>query len=119
MATGLSPAVATPSMSFAVRPASARVLRAASACRPITDTSGILPSLVVSAAPTTAMERGFIGASGSGRLEQGKSDGAEGLEGDLERHVELQRFGGLRATDDIGHHPRPLGQFHHGDGMRS
>src|SRR5271169_1984610 len=109
MATGLSPAVATPSISFAVSPASARVLRAASACKPITDTSGILPSLVVSAAPTTAMERGFIGASGSGRLEEGKGDGAEGLEGHLDGHVQLQSLGGLRATDDVGHHAGTFG----------
>src|ERR1700751_950321 len=104
-------------MSDGFRPASAMALRAASACRPITDTSGILPSLVVSAAPTTAMDPGFIG-SGLRGLEEGQGDGPEALERDLQGHVELQRLGRLRAADNVGHYPGSLGQFDHGARVR-
>src|ERR1700749_1355138 len=111
------PAVATPSMSEGFRPASAMAFSAASACRPITDTSGILPIWVVSAAPTTATDFGFM-VLRPRRLEEGERDVVALLgEGDLHRHVELQGFGRLRAVDDVGHHGRALGQLHHGDGV--
>src|SRR5436190_14814606 len=57
---GLFPAVAAPSMSDGFRPPSAMACSAASACRPITDMSGMTPIWVVSAAPTTATDFGFI-----------------------------------------------------------
>src|SRR3954465_4920192 len=57
---GLAPGVATPSMSDGFRPASASAFSAASACRPITDMSGMTPIWVVSAAPTTATDFCFI-----------------------------------------------------------
>src|SRR3546814_9846297 len=102
------PAQATPSMSVGLRPASAMALRAASACRPITDTSGILPIWVVSAAPTTATDFCFMG-SALRRLEPGKGDVVVLFgERHLERHVELQRLRRLRAVHDIGNHPGPI-----------
>ena len=58
--TGVSPAVAMPSMSFGPRPASFIALSAASACSPICDRFGMRPSSVVSAAPTMAIDFGFI-----------------------------------------------------------
>src|SRR3954453_2170762 len=97
-----------PSMSFGERPASFIALSAASAWRPICDSSGMRPSSVVSAAPTMAINFGFIGLAFR-RAEQGKADlVVDFLEGDLDRHVEDQRLGGLRAIRDVGHHPRPL-----------
>src|ERR1700732_3281431 len=112
------PAVATPSMSEGLRRAAARAFRAASAFRPMTDRSGTLPSLVVSAAPTTAMDFCFIG-SALHWSEQGQGDvvGLPG-EGDLDRHIELQRLGRLRAIHNVGHHGRALLQLHDGDRMR-
>src|SRR5690242_4720255 len=99
------PAVATPSMSPGFSPASAMAFSAASACRPITDWSGILPIWVVSAAPTTAMVFCFIGSSPLRRLEEGERDRLALLgEGDLHRHVEHQRLRRLRAAGDVGHH---------------
>src|SRR5690348_11163735 len=47
-------------MSFAVRPASFIALSAASAWRPICDSSGMRPNSVVSAAPTMAIDFGFM-----------------------------------------------------------
>src|SRR5215210_4660853 len=118
-----------PSMSFGPMPASFIALSAASACSPIWDKFGMRPSSVVSAAPTIAMDFGFIGSAlpaaqhpflGRGqrgcqarasprRAEQGQRYLAvELLERDLERHVEDERLRRLRAIDDVGHHPRPL-----------
>src|SRR5262245_4992826 len=110
-----------PSMSDGFRPASLRALSAASACSWIWDIPGMTPRLVVSAAPTTATDWGFMGglASGAGgRLEQGQCDFVRLLlEGDLEGHVKHQGLGRLRATDNVGHHARALGELHHGDGI--
>src|SRR5215469_16495820 len=97
-----------PSMSAGLSPASAKALSAASACSWICDMSGMTPSLVVSAAPTMAIDFGFIG-SPLRRTEEGEGDlVVELLEGDLDRHVELQCLWGLRALGDVGHHARPL-----------
>src|SRR6516225_10080080 len=97
-----------PSMSAGLSPASAIAFNAASACNWICDMSGMTPSLVVSAAPTMAIDFGFI-ASPLRRTEEGEGDlVVELLEGDLDRHVEFQCLGGLRAADDIGHQARPL-----------
>src|SRR5690606_10315983 len=103
---GLMPAVATPSMSDGFRPQSAMAFSAASACSPMTDWSGMTPILVVSAAPTTATDPGFMMCVPStGRGEKGQADGVALLrERDLQRHVELQRLGRLRAVHDVGHH---------------
>src|SRR5438270_13241752 len=49
-----------PSMSFGPSPASCIAFSAASACRPICDSSGMRPSSVVSAAPTMAIDFGFM-----------------------------------------------------------
>ena len=57
---GISPAVATPSISEGFKPTSSSALRAASAWSCTWDRLGILPNSVVSAAPTMAMELGFI-----------------------------------------------------------
>src|SRR5215204_5787154 len=102
-----------PSMSFGPMPASCIALSAASACRPICDRLGMRPSSVVSAAPTMAIDFGFIGVSSTfGRAEQGQGDlVVDLLERDLERHVELERLGGLRAFDDVAHQARPLVEF--------
>src|SRR5215469_6499481 len=97
-----------PSMSAGLSPASAIALSAPSACNWICDMSGMTPSLVVSAAPTMAIDFGFIG-SPPRRAEQRQGDlVVEVLEGDLQGHVELQRLGGLRTIDDVRHHARPL-----------
>src|SRR5690242_10668133 len=105
-----------PSMSAGLSPASFIALSAASAWRPICESSGMRPNSVVSAAPTMAIDPGFIGSafrqSAFRGPEQGKSDLVVHLfEGDLDRHVEHQRLGRLRAIDDVGHHPRPLVEF--------
>ena len=103
-------------MSEGLRPASAIALSAASACSSICDMSGMTPSSVVSAAPTMAMDFGFIVHQLLRRTEQRQRDlVVELLERDLERHVELQRLGRLRAVDDVGHHARPLVELDHGD----
>src|ERR1700757_5388516 len=97
-----------PSMSVGLSPASAIALSAASACSWICDISGMTPRLVVSAAPTMAIDFGFIG-SPPRRAEEGEGDlVVELLEGNLDRHVELQCLWGLRAAGDVGHHARPL-----------
>ena len=71
---------------------------------------------MVSAAPTMAIDFGFIAVYLSGRAEQREGDlVVHLLEGDFERHVELQRLGGLRAIDDVGHHARPLVELDDGD----
>ena len=73
MVTGVSPAVAMPSMSAGLCPASAIALSAASACNWICDMSGMTPSRVVSAAPTMAIDFSFLalafGAGGGGRRD--------------------------------------------------
>src|SRR4029078_4121397 len=93
-----------PSMSDSFSPASAMALSAASACSWICDMFGMTPSSVVSAAPTTATW--VLGMSlALRRTEQGEGDFVvELLEGHLQSHVELQRFGRLRAVDDVAHH---------------
>src|SRR5271169_4551712 len=104
-----------PSMSAGLSPASAIALSAASACNWICDMSGMTPSFVVSAAPTMAIDFGFI-ASPPGRAEEGEGDlVVELLESDFDRHVELQCLGGLRPAGDVGHHPRPLVELDDGD----
>jgi hypothetical protein len=50
--------------------------------------SGTTPSFVISAAPTMAIDFGFIAFS-SGRTEQGGDLVVERLGGGLDRHVEL------------------------------
>src|SRR5438270_13662795 len=98
------PAVATPSISEGLRPASAMAFSAASACRPITETSGILPILVVSAAPTTAIDLRFMELP-LHRFEEGERDVVVlRREGHRKWRVQLQRLGRLRAADDVGHH---------------
>src|SRR6516162_2007646 len=86
-----------PSMSLGLIPASAIALSAASACNWICDMSGMTPRLVVSAAPTMAIDFGFM------RLPPRRTKKGEG---DL--IVELQGLGGLRAAGDVGHHARPF-----------
>src|SRR5215467_7145365 len=104
-----------PSISAGLSPASAIALSAASACNWICDMSGMTPSRVVSAAPTMAIDLGFIG-SPPRRAEEGQRDLViELLEGDLDRHVELKRLGGLRAIGDVGHHARAFVELDDGD----
>ena len=67
MSVGVRPAVATPSMSFGVRPQSAMAFSAASACMVISEMFGVLPRSVVSAAPTMAMVFGRIDQPSAGR----------------------------------------------------
>src|SRR5437867_9010310 len=115
MVTGVSPAVATPVMSLDVSPQSFIALSAASAWSPICETLGMRPNSVVSAAPTMAIAFGFM-TSAFRRTEEREGDlVVDLLKGDLERHVELQGFRRLRATGDVGHHPRTLVQFDDGD----
>ena len=104
-------------MSCGLSPASCSALSAASACRPISERCGITPSSVVSAAPTMATDpvRLHQRASFAGLEERQRDLVAQRRERDLERHVELQRLGRLRAVDDVGHHARPLVQLDHGD----
>src|ERR1700709_1266842 len=100
-----------PSISDSFRPASAIALSAASACNWICDTSGMTPSSVVSAAPTTATW--FLRMTLTlRRTEQGKRDGVvELFEFHLQLHVEFERFRRLRAIDDVGHHARAFVEF--------
>src|SRR5436190_292374 len=110
-----------PSMSDGLKPASLRVLRAASACSWICDMPGMTPRSVVSAAPTTATDLGFMGclvSLGGSRPEEGQGD-LVGLllEGDLEGHVENQGVGRLRTADDVGHHARALIQLDDSNGV--
>src|SRR5205085_10333726 len=99
-----------PSMSLGPIPASFIAFSAAAAWSPICDRFGMRPSSVVSAAPTMAIDFGFIGASSTlRRTEQRQCDRVVHLlEGDLERHVEDESLGCLRAIDDVGHHARAL-----------
>src|ERR1700720_3455233 len=98
-------------MSEGLRPQSFIALSAASAWRPICDRLVMRPISVVSAAPTMAIDFGFIG-SAFRRAEQGKGDlVVDFLEGDFELHVELQRLGGLRALDDVAHEARAFVEF--------
>src|SRR3712207_9506135 len=96
-------------MSAGLRPASAMAFSAASACSMICDISGTTPSLVVSAAPTTAISPGLIMASRSpGGTEQ--RQGAllvHRREGDLQRHLEPHALPRLLAVPDGRLHPRP------------
>src|SRR5512135_765034 len=118
MSAGLVPAVAIPSMSEGFSPASASVLSAASACRPITETSGMRPILVVSAAPTTATDPGLT-ILFLCRREEWKRDVVSLLcERDMQLHVELQRLRRLRAIHDVGHHHRSLVELHDCNGIR-
>src|SRR5208282_4806412 len=75
------------------------------------------PRSVVSAAPTTATD--FCIMLLPGGLEQRQRDGVGLLlEHRLERHVELQRIGRLRAAHDVGHHARPFVELDHRDRIR-
>src|ERR1700747_2031904 len=102
-------------MSFGFRPQSAIAFSAASACNWICDMSGMTPSFVVSAAPTTATVLRGIG-SAFRRTEEGQGDGVVLLcEHHLERHVQFQGLWRLRALDDVGHHARAFRELHHRD----
>src|SRR5438477_9182452 len=95
-------------MSLGPMPQSCIALSAASAWRPICDKPGMRPISVVSAAPTMAIDFGFM-ASTFRRAEEGKADlVVDLLEGHFERHVEDERLGGLRTLDDVGHQARAL-----------
>src|ERR1700728_977710 len=97
-----------PSMSFGFRPQSAIALIAASACRPICDRLVMTPIWVVSAAPTTATVLCGI-RSAFRRAEEGKRDRVRlGLEHDLDRHVQNERFGRLVTFDNVGHQAGPF-----------
>src|SRR5437763_5022118 len=110
------------------------------------------PNSVVSAAPTMAIDFGFMAvvlyraeggwseaqpapsfagrrvtpgicrASPALRLrrpEEGEGDlVVHFLEGDLDRHVELQCLRGLRAIDDVRHQARPLVELDDGNRIR-
>src|SRR5688572_15221842 len=116
MPVGDSPAVATPSMSFALSPQSASALRAASAWRPIWERSGMSPSSVVSAAPTMATL--FCFTLRSHRPEPGQADLSRCLfECHFELEVQRQGFRSLVDANDVGHHPRSLSQLDDGDGV--
>src|SRR5689334_3429521 len=102
-------------MSFGFRPQSAIAFSAASACNWICDMSGMTPSFVVSAAPTTATVLCGIG-SAFRRTEEGQGDRIVLLrEHHFKRHVELQCFRRLWTFDNVGHHARAFGELHHGD----
>src|SRR5437016_8992769 len=93
-------------MSEGFSPQSLSALSAASAWRPICERPGMRPISVVSAAPTMAIDFGFIG-SAFRRAEEGEGDlVVDLLEGDFEGHVEDQCLGGLRALDDVAHQAR-------------
>src|SRR5579862_472457 len=115
MVVGVSPAVATPSMSESLSPQSLSALSAASAWSPICERPGMRPISVVSAAPTMAIDFGFIGSPLRRAEERQRDLVVELFEGDFERHVELQRLRRLRALDDVAHHARPLVEFDDGD----
>src|ERR1035437_4616144 len=101
-------------MSVGLSPASASMLSAASACSWICERFAMTPRSVVSAAPTTATDFCFM-LLPSG-LEERQRDGVGLLlEHHLERHVELQRLGRLRAAHDVGHHARPFVELDHCD----
>src|SRR6478672_5846856 len=104
-----------PSMLESFSPASLMALRAASACSWICDRPGMTPRSVVSAAPTTATDLRFMGCLASlrlSRLEEGQRDLlALLLERHLQRHVQHQSLGRLRAAHDVGHHARAFLQL--------
>src|SRR4029077_9340514 len=113
---GLSPPAATSSMSESLSPASFSALSAASAWRPICERPGMRPISVVSAAPTMAIDLGFIRLLlyplGLRRTEEREGNlVVDLLEGDFELHVELQRLWGLRALDDVAHEARAFVEF--------
>src|SRR5262249_20825821 len=86
----------------------------------ICDRPGMTPRLVLSAAPTMATDLGFMATSSlaSRGLKEGQRDLVRLLlKGNLERHVEHQGVGRLRAANNVGHHARPLGELDHGDGI--
>src|SRR4030095_17104575 len=97
-----------PSMSLGPIPASFIALSAASAWSPICDRFVMRPSSVVSAAPTMAIDFGFIGSAFRRAKQRQRDLVVDFLESDLERHVEDERLRGLRGTCDVGHHPRAL-----------
>src|SRR6266571_3393600 len=105
-------------MSEGVSPQSWSALSAASAWRPICERPGMRPISVVSAAPTMAIDFGFM------RLSLRRAEEREGdlvvdlLEGDFELHVELQGLGGLRALDDVAHQARALVELDDRDRVR-
>src|SRR5881227_418984 len=100
-------------MSDNFNPASAMAFSAASACSWICDTSGMTPSSVVSAAPTTATWFLRMG-SALRRTEQGKGDCVvEFFEFDFESHIEFERFRRLRAVDHIAHYARTFIELYH------
>src|ERR1700733_13597773 len=100
--TGVSVAAqAMPSISFGRSPQSSIAFSAASACRPICDKSGMTPSFVVSAAPTTVTA--FLRFSlPCRRTKQRRRNGIVLFrERHFQRHVHLQRLGRLFAFDDV------------------
>src|SRR5271168_1535597 len=104
-------------MSEDLSPASAIAFRAASACNWICDMSGMTPSFVVSAAPTTATVLCGIG-SAFRRTEEGQRDGIVLFrEHHFEWHIQHQCLRRLRTFYDIAHHARTFGQLDHGDGI--
>src|SRR5277367_3166483 len=104
-------------MSFGFNPQSAIAFSAASACNWICDMSGMTPSFVVSAAPTTATVLCGIG-SAFRRTEEGQRDGIVLFrEHHLEWHIEYQCLRRLRAFYDVAHHARAFRQLDHGDGI--
>src|SRR4029078_3856734 len=107
-----------PSMSDSFSPASAMALSAASACSWICDTFGMIPSSVVSAAPTPAT--GFLRMTlALRRTEQRKGDlVVEFFKGAFELHVEFERLRRLVAIDDVAHHARTFVEFDDGDRVR-
>src|SRR5438270_9523201 len=107
-------------MSLGPIPASFIALSAASACRPICDKFGMRPSSVVSAAPTMAIDFGFMRApSAFRRPEQWQCDlVVHLLEGDLDRHVEDERLGRLRTSDDVRHQARAFVELDDGNRIR-
>src|SRR5579862_7691379 len=109
-----------PSMSFGESPQSRIALSAASAWRPICDKLVMRPNSVVSAAPTMAIDFGFMLSAFRRLAFRGPEQGERYLVVDLlesyfELHVELEGLGGLRALDDVRHHPQPLVEFNNRD----
>src|ERR1041384_8632124 len=106
-----------PSMALGPMPASFIALSAASACSPICDRFGMRPNSVVSAAPTMAIDFGFICASSAlRRAKQRQGDlVVHLLEDNFERHVENEGLRRLRALDDIRHQARPLVELDDGN----
>src|SRR6516162_220722 len=80
--------------------------------------SGILPIFVVSAAPTTATDFLFMVCASRGFEERQRDRVALPGETDAQGHVEDERFGRLRAIDDVRHHARTFGKRDDGDRIR-